>query len=327
MNELTQQGIAALKSGDRASARKFLTSAVRQDPNDSLAWLWLTGALDTDDERLSCLRQVLRIDPGNQAAARGMAQILERRTRSATYQQDQAEPGRPAATVQPEAVPHPPQPEPVPTPTTQTRLETEPLQAQPPAPKVEAAPVTVLSSEVAPAVEVTTEIEAPQPAPQPVRRRVPRPVAETSERPIFRERPSLVPALLCFWLFLFGSILVSNLLNGAPDDLNLPLAGGLGLILEVVVVYVIIRNMAVRYELTSQQFTLRYNGKRARIPITEIYNAELSQTFLQRIIGIGHIDIDAAVNGQLAHIRVRNIPRAKTRTDQILYLVRDNASS
>lgn len=78
MNDLTQRGIQALKSGDRATARKLLAGAVKQDPNDAAAWLWLTGALDTDEERAACLRQVLRIDPGNQTAARGLAQIVER---------------------------------------------------------------------------------------------------------------------------------------------------------------------------------------------------------------------------------------------------------
>jgi uncharacterized membrane protein YdbT with pleckstrin-like domain len=101
----------------------------------------------------------------------------------------------------------------------------------------------------------------------------------------------------------------------------------LALILELVVIYAIISTMAIRYELTSQQLTLPFDGKRAHIPIANIYNVQFSQSFWQRLIGIGHIDIDATVNGQLAHVRLTNIPHARMRVDQMMYLVRDHAPS
>lgn len=105
----------------------------------------------------------------------------------------------------------------------------------------------------------------------------------------------------------------------------MPLAGGLGLVLEIVVIYTVIRIMAVRYELTSQQLTLRFRGKRARIPVSDIYHAELTQTAMQRLIGTGNIEIDASVDGQLAHLQMRNVPQCRQRTEQILSLVRENA--
>src|SRR5512135_3270270 len=95
MNELTQQGIAALKSGDRAAARQLLTAAIKQDSGDVTAWLWLTGTLEKDEERIACLRKVLQLDPNNQAAARGLAQITERRAAQ------QAQAVTPAPQVQP----------------------------------------------------------------------------------------------------------------------------------------------------------------------------------------------------------------------------------
>lgn len=338
MNELTQQGIAALKAGDRTSARQLLTAAIRQDSNNALAWLWLTGALDSDDERLACLRQVLRIDPGNRAAARGLAQILERRNRA-------SQPGSAS---------------PAPEPAAQVQSQAKPPQARLTEPDIDPSPVSIFRAEMAemPPAKEPAETFAPPPGPAeplpensvaisaeevttpepeagaeetpapPVRQRAPRPAAATSARTIFRARPSLVPALLCFWLFLFGSIAVAGLLSGASDiNMGLLLAGALLLILEIVVVYTAIRNLGVRYELTSQQLTLRYRGKRARIPTQEICHAELSQSFLQRLIGIGNIDIDGAVNGELAHVRMHNIPQARQRIEQIQYLVRQNVPS
>ncbi len=69
---------------------------------------------------------------------------------------------------------------------------------------------------------------------------------------------------------------------------------------------------------------MRFQGKRARVPVSDIYNAEMKQSFLQRMLGIGDIDIDAAVNGQLAHLRMRNIPQCRLRAEQIMHLVREH---
>jgi len=56
---LTQEGIAALKSGDRVKARYLLRAATNQNADDIPAWLWLAGAVDSDQERLNCLARVL----------------------------------------------------------------------------------------------------------------------------------------------------------------------------------------------------------------------------------------------------------------------------
>jgi DNA helicase-2/ATP-dependent DNA helicase PcrA len=77
--ELTTQGIRPLQSGDHAKARELLSAAVRQDPSDAIAWLWLSGAVETDAERLACLQRVLAIDPRNPSARRGL-EILHKRS-------------------------------------------------------------------------------------------------------------------------------------------------------------------------------------------------------------------------------------------------------
>ena len=105
------------------------------------------------------------------------------------------------------------------------------------------------------------------------------------------------------------------------------LAAGLGFILEIIVLYAIIRTMTRRYVLTSQQLTLRFRGKRASIPIKDIYHAEMAQSFIQRLLGIGDIEIDASVGGELAHLRIHNISQCRQRTEQIQYLVSDYATT
>lgn len=76
---LTAQGISALKAGDKEQAQKWLRLAVKRNPDDITAWLWLSGAVDSDQERLECLQQVLRIDPKNEAANKGISKLQARK--------------------------------------------------------------------------------------------------------------------------------------------------------------------------------------------------------------------------------------------------------
>ncbi len=69
---LLAQGIAAAQAGDKATARRLLTRAVRQDPDSEAAWLWLGSVLYTPQGRAFCLRNALALNPGNEAARRGL---------------------------------------------------------------------------------------------------------------------------------------------------------------------------------------------------------------------------------------------------------------
>ena len=76
MTELTQQGISALKAGDKQNALKLLRLAIQNNTKDIQAWLWLSGAVDTNQERVECLQAILKIDPNNQIALQGLAQLV-----------------------------------------------------------------------------------------------------------------------------------------------------------------------------------------------------------------------------------------------------------
>jgi membrane protein YdbS with pleckstrin-like domain len=76
MDDLTNQGIQALKGGEKDRARSLFLSALEIDADDARAWLWLSGAVESEQDRLDCLEQVIRIDPNNQAAAKGVALLV-----------------------------------------------------------------------------------------------------------------------------------------------------------------------------------------------------------------------------------------------------------
>jgi len=70
-------GIAAARVGQRKHARDLLIRALKRDPRNTLAWLWLSGVVDRPEEQRECLKRVLALDPQNQAARNGLA-LLQR---------------------------------------------------------------------------------------------------------------------------------------------------------------------------------------------------------------------------------------------------------
>lgn len=77
-------GIAALRSGDRAEARRVLLDAVEQSPDSVAAWWLLAAVLDDPAHRIEALEQVLTLRPDHAEARR----MLDRLT-----QPEDAQPG------------------------------------------------------------------------------------------------------------------------------------------------------------------------------------------------------------------------------------------
>ncbi len=75
-DDLLEQGIAALKAGRKAEAHGLLMQVVEQGERNEMAWLWLSGAVDTDEERRTCLENVLAINPNNGVARRGLESLI-----------------------------------------------------------------------------------------------------------------------------------------------------------------------------------------------------------------------------------------------------------
>ena len=73
--ELRVRGIAAAKAGDRDEARRLLQSAIRLEPDNEVAWLWLASVARDVQERLFCLEKLLQINPNNESARKAMATL------------------------------------------------------------------------------------------------------------------------------------------------------------------------------------------------------------------------------------------------------------
>ena len=68
-------GIAAAQDGKRAEARDLLLRVVQIDEENGEAWLWLSRVVTTLEDREVCFENVLALDPENEAAQRGLAEV------------------------------------------------------------------------------------------------------------------------------------------------------------------------------------------------------------------------------------------------------------
>lgn len=73
--ELVQQGIAAVKAGNLAAARLLFANVLQTEPENEVAWLWLSGAVASNAERKYCIERVLTINPNNQAAKKDLSSL------------------------------------------------------------------------------------------------------------------------------------------------------------------------------------------------------------------------------------------------------------
>ncbi len=76
-DSIIKEARKAIEQGDRARAKDLLTRQMRRDQDNPEVWLWMSAVVDTAKERAYCLREALRIDPGNRAAKRGLAMMGE----------------------------------------------------------------------------------------------------------------------------------------------------------------------------------------------------------------------------------------------------------
>jgi Tfp pilus assembly protein PilF len=73
---LLQQGIAAARAGDKASARARFRELTAHNFDNELAWLWLASVADTPAHAIACLRRVLQINPAHDKARAALFRVL-----------------------------------------------------------------------------------------------------------------------------------------------------------------------------------------------------------------------------------------------------------
>lgn len=77
-SELLQQAIVAARNGEEKRARKLFLDIVRIEPGNEIAWMWLSGLLESIGERITACEKVLAINPYN-SRTRAYLNELERK--------------------------------------------------------------------------------------------------------------------------------------------------------------------------------------------------------------------------------------------------------
>lgn len=79
-----KSAIEAYKTGDSLAARLNFQAALREDPHNTVALLWLAYIATDPEKQIFLLERVLQIDPGNERAQKGLAWVKNRIVATAT---------------------------------------------------------------------------------------------------------------------------------------------------------------------------------------------------------------------------------------------------
>jgi hypothetical protein len=69
------EGINLLRKGKVVEAERALRIAVKEDNRNVEAWLWLSQAVESEAEKMTCLLKVLEMDPRNIVARQKLASL------------------------------------------------------------------------------------------------------------------------------------------------------------------------------------------------------------------------------------------------------------
>ncbi len=86
-----QNAISLIKSGQKQEAKSILIQILEEDNQNEKAWIWMSAVVETDEMRLECLEEVLRINPDNQVAQKGAAKLRENLPAPAPVVEDEPE--------------------------------------------------------------------------------------------------------------------------------------------------------------------------------------------------------------------------------------------
>lgn len=76
--ETLQRAIQAARAGQREEARDLLIDLVENEPNNEMAWMWLSGLVDSLEDRMIACENVLTLNPANDKVRAYLAELRRR---------------------------------------------------------------------------------------------------------------------------------------------------------------------------------------------------------------------------------------------------------
>jgi len=81
-SNLLHQAIEAARAGRKVEARDLLLQVVESDPRNEMAWMWLSGLVDSLEDRIIACENVLTINPANEKVRGYLAELQRRKNAS-----------------------------------------------------------------------------------------------------------------------------------------------------------------------------------------------------------------------------------------------------
>jgi len=75
MDAMLRAAVEAYRNGNKAGARVLLEKILELDEYNENAWMWMSAAVETPEEKRTCLENVLVINPNNEKARIGMKSL------------------------------------------------------------------------------------------------------------------------------------------------------------------------------------------------------------------------------------------------------------
>ncbi|GAP15485.1 predicted membrane protein [Longilinea arvoryzae] len=306
MNQRIKDGIAALKAGEKTRAQQLFVAALQENNDDLQAWLWLSGAVDADTDRLECLEQVLRIDPTHELAAKGVAKLKAKGVH----------------------LPEPPASEPIAASeeTAQSAPQMEPLEWE----TFEDAPSTFTvesyTTEVETGAAEPAEIQTlsgleqaqegePREKTQPLNLEEERQAARPLEKIVLKTKPSVIPVLLVGILIAAAAVALVSILFPWVDRISamdpivlfMSMLVVLALLIGAIAVR-ILQHLFTRYILTTRRLIIEdslVSRAQKSIALNKIQGISYRQNMLERIFGLGTVML--AANGENGPIYLHDL--------------------
>jgi tetratricopeptide (TPR) repeat protein len=81
-HEIVRQAIQLARAGRRTEARDLLLEVVEMDPRNETAWMWLSGLVDSLEDRMIACENVLTLNPANEKVRTYLAELQRQHQRS-----------------------------------------------------------------------------------------------------------------------------------------------------------------------------------------------------------------------------------------------------
>jgi len=77
-SEVLQRAVQAVRAGHKLEARDLLLELVEADPRNEMAWMWLSGLVDSVEDQIVACENVLTINPANEKVRSYLTELQQR---------------------------------------------------------------------------------------------------------------------------------------------------------------------------------------------------------------------------------------------------------